>query len=391
MADSKTKNIYVALMGVTGAGKSTFISHCTGEAAAVGEGLQSCTHIVQVYSFSYKPSITIHLVDTPGFDDTNKHDSDILREISSWLSESYTYKILLNGILYFHRISDVRMQGSGKMSIGLLYKLCGKDAMKNVVLTTTMWEQVELSVGESREKELESTEEFWGFMKGHGSQVRRHYNNKESAMNILGIFVPDTPDVGPETMTLAIQKELADDHRTLDQTGAGQLLNGTWAKEKEKLQRELAEVHEAMKAANEERDMSMTHLLQEQQDNMNRIVNNMRLEQEKLRVSMEELHAERLAKMKEILDQQMEVTRTLSKDLESGQKLRETERAKDEEEKIRKQQQVEDQQKTISELAAKLNKMQVPCEPSASSASNTSTPKYEWNIPYPLPSGISLA
>ncbi|WXC58553.1 hypothetical protein SNK03_004454 [Fusarium graminearum] len=142
MADCKPKDIYITLMGLTGAGKSSFINHCIKHEVVVGDGLQA--------------------FDTLGFDDTNRQDSAVLRDISAWLSKSYTEKILLNGILYLHRISDPRMQGSGKLSISLLRKLCSKDAFKNVVLVTTMWELVETDIGDRREKELEETEEFWG-------------------------------------------------------------------------------------------------------------------------------------------------------------------------------------------------------------------------------------
>ncbi|KAM5379363.1 hypothetical protein ACJZ2D_004061 [Fusarium nematophilum] len=331
MADGKGRDIYVALMGVTGSGKSTFISHCTGQAALAGDADRlPGTRVVQVYSFSYRSGVTIHLVDTPGFDDTNRHDSDILREISSWLSKSYTQKILLSGILYFHRISDPRMQESGKMSIALLLKLCGKNAMKNVVLTTTMWEKVELSVGESRERELETTKEFWGFMKSHGSQVRRHYNNKGSALDILSMFVPDAgPE--PQPLALAIQTELADDRRTLDQTSVGKALNGAWSKDKESLQRELEEVREAMKAATEERDETTANMLRQQQDQTNQEVEKVRREQEKLRVTMGELHAQQLAKMQEMLEPQMAATRSLSKELQSKEIPQQTDKSQQEE------------------------------------------------------------
>ncbi len=36
-------DVIIALMGVTGVGKSTFISHCTDEPIAVNTGLRSCT------------------------------------------------------------------------------------------------------------------------------------------------------------------------------------------------------------------------------------------------------------------------------------------------------------------------------------------------------------
>jgi hypothetical protein len=81
----------------------------------------------------------------------------------------------------------------------------------------------------------------------------------------------------------------------------GQLLDGTWAKEKDGSKRELEEVRDTMETARGGKDMTMACLLHEQQDEMDRTVEKMRLEQEKLRVTMEELHAERLVKMQEML------------------------------------------------------------------------------------------
>ncbi|RFN48650.1 putative zinc finger c2h2 [Fusarium flagelliforme] len=357
MTNCNSKDVYVALMGLTGAGKSSFIKHCTKHEVTVGDGLQACTDKVEVYSFKYSPGVTIHLVDTPGFDDTNRQDSDVLRDISAWLSKSYTEKILLNGILYLHRISDPRMQGSGRMSINLLIKLCGRDALKNVVLVTTMWELVEADVGRRREKELENTEEFWGFMKRHGSQTRRHLNSEESARKILTMFVPQTPDIQAKTMTLAIQKELADDHKTLDQTGAGQLLDGTWAKEKESLLRELKEVRDAVRMANEERDHTMARLLQEQQQEMSMTVEKMRQEQEKLRVTMEHLHEERLLKYQKMLDDQVEISRTLSDDLEHKANLQDNESNAQAVLAASQMEKLQDQQVAVVELQGRLDGM----------------------------------
>ncbi|KAJ4138391.1 hypothetical protein NW768_002215 [Fusarium equiseti] len=353
--DHKPKDIYVALMGLTGAGKSSFINHCIKHEVIVGDGLQACTETVETFSFDYSPGVTIHLVDTPGFDDTNRQDSAVLRDISAWLSKSYTEKVLLSGILYLHRISDPRMQGSGKMSIHLLRKLCGKDAFKNVVLVTTMWELVEADVGNRREKEIEETEEFWGFMKRHGSQIRRHQNTAESAREILSMFVPQTSDVHPESVALAIQKELADEHKSLDQTGAGQLLDGTWAKEKEALKRELEDVREAVKAANEERDHMMAKLMQDQQKEMDINVKRIQMEQEKLRVTMEELHQERLSKYQQMLDEQMEVSRKLGKDLDERSRLGEEEREKRQMNTIQQREKLQEQETAISELQNRLS------------------------------------
>ncbi|WXC58554.1 hypothetical protein SNK03_004455 [Fusarium graminearum] len=169
------------------------------------------------------------------------------------------------------------------------------------------------------------------------------------------MFVPEEPEVQPETVTLAIQKELADDNKTLDQTSAGQLLDGTWAKEKEALQRELEEVRDAVKSANEERDHMMAKLLQEQQDEMNAIVEKTREEQDKLRVTMEELHSERLFKYQKMLDEQIEVSRTLSKDLEDKARLQDEDREKRQVVTVHRKEKLEEQETTLLSLQKQLS------------------------------------
>jgi ABC-type lipoprotein export system ATPase subunit len=44
---TQIQDIFIAVMGVTGAGKSTFISHCVAvpDSVEIGDGLQSCSWI----------------------------------------------------------------------------------------------------------------------------------------------------------------------------------------------------------------------------------------------------------------------------------------------------------------------------------------------------------
>lgn len=42
-AQHRPDDIFIAAMGLTGAGKSTFIADCTGDVGGVGHGLESCT------------------------------------------------------------------------------------------------------------------------------------------------------------------------------------------------------------------------------------------------------------------------------------------------------------------------------------------------------------
>ena len=49
----------------------------------------------------------------------------------------------LSGILYLHRITDNRMAGTPLKNLQVFQKLCGRDALGKVYLTTTMWDEAE--------------------------------------------------------------------------------------------------------------------------------------------------------------------------------------------------------------------------------------------------------
>ncbi|KAI5990810.1 hypothetical protein EDC04DRAFT_1365422 [Pisolithus marmoratus] len=85
-AEGKRKEIIIALMGPTGAGKSSFIANAMKrEDEGVGHDLNSCTSEIKVTKCEVEGSNVV-LVDTPGFDDTKKTDLDILKLISDWLN-----------------------------------------------------------------------------------------------------------------------------------------------------------------------------------------------------------------------------------------------------------------------------------------------------------------
>ncbi len=71
----------------------------------------------------------ITLVDTPGFDDSERSDTEILTLIADWLQDSFEDRIFLSGIIYLHRISDIRMSGSSIKNLRMFRKLCGTENM----------------------------------------------------------------------------------------------------------------------------------------------------------------------------------------------------------------------------------------------------------------------
>jgi len=79
-------------------------------------------------------------VDTPGFDDTFVSDGEILRKLSEWLTTSYREGKKVSAILYVHRISDPRMQGSALRNFRVFRDLCGEEFFERVDICTTFWD-----------------------------------------------------------------------------------------------------------------------------------------------------------------------------------------------------------------------------------------------------------
>jgi hypothetical protein len=105
----------------------------------------------------------------------------------------------LAGILYLHRIpeyptnevrSDLTVFGElckkqflGKQSTGSLKQQFPKDAYKNVVFVTTMWDQVDEEQGSQHEKELKN--KYWRGMINLGATTARFDRTPANAWGII--------------------------------------------------------------------------------------------------------------------------------------------------------------------------------------------------------------
>jgi len=66
-----------------------FINIASGSKFLIGKGLNSCTDVVQVSDPFELDGRKVTLIDTPGFDDTTKSDTDVLRIISEYLASEW--------------------------------------------------------------------------------------------------------------------------------------------------------------------------------------------------------------------------------------------------------------------------------------------------------------
>ena len=103
----------------------------------------------------------VHLVDTPGFDDTNRTDTDVLKDLAYWLGLSYDKKkIRLSGLIYLHPITHVRMAGTPFKNLRTFKKLVGSGNMSSVALVSTMWNANSGQEEEDRDRRLRETPEY---------------------------------------------------------------------------------------------------------------------------------------------------------------------------------------------------------------------------------------
>lgn len=114
----------IAVTGPTGSGKTTFINTVTGGHLEIGESLQSCTIRVQTAECTIRGE-HVKLIDTPGFDDTHRSQSAILKDIADFLEQTYEQNVKLSVIIYMYRISDNRAGGIARENFALFTSSVG--------------------------------------------------------------------------------------------------------------------------------------------------------------------------------------------------------------------------------------------------------------------------
>lgn len=270
----------IAVMGVSGSGKSMFVNKATNSRLSVGEDLESCTPDIQLSEEIVLDGQRVVLIDTPGFDDDRMTDSDVLKSIALFLGAAHSAQVKLTGVIYVHRISDVRFGGSAIRNFQMLRELCGEKTLKNVALVTSMWGKVSPELGASRERQLKS--KFFKVAIDNGAQMHRHDGTAESALEIIRNILKNQPAV------LKIQEELIDERKEIGETAAGAELNREIQKVIEKYRKEVKELEESMRRAMRERDEESRRELEEEKRRNEEKMVKLRQESEEMRITYEE-------------------------------------------------------------------------------------------------------
>jgi len=262
--------ILIAVLGVTGAGKSTFINRATGSCLPVGHSIVSCMYIIYnvrlflirrpgtkdlAYADTRIDGKLVRLIDTPGFDDTERTDADILEAIAKWLEGTYRQGTLLTGIILLQPISTNKVFGSEARRTRLFKKICGPNSFSNVVIATTMWSELQnANLGQQRVEERKGSKDFWGDMVNFGAKVMKHEDNAQSAHKIIRILLHK------QKTALKMQVELDQNDGILHATSAAQQLYRDLGTISEEENRRLQELTRELRFAREEREQLLKEL-----------------------------------------------------------------------------------------------------------------------------------
>ena len=162
----------------------------------------------------------------------------------------------LAGVIYIHRISDIRFTGISGRNFKIFRELCGEPSLKNVVLVTNMWEEVPHDIGKARERELASI-----FLKpalDKGAQMVCHHNTEQSAHHVIRRIVNNQP------LVLQIQREIVDERKDIINTAAGEAVDVELTEETKRHEVALNQMQEEMTQVFEEKHENARRVLEEE-------------------------------------------------------------------------------------------------------------------------------
>jgi hypothetical protein len=199
------------------------------------------------------------LLDTPGFDDTDRSDFEIVNEVAMGLHVLYEQGLTLRGVIYIQRITDTRMSGSSRKSLEILDAICGTQASANITFVTTMWDKLGVDseiVGGERTEEMKRL--FLSRFIERGANVERHTGTAASAKDIVNkMILYDQPII------LSIQSEMEEQNLTLDQTKVGRILQHDLQQKQKEFDAELKEMEQQLLEAQQFNDRTAIEMLTE--------------------------------------------------------------------------------------------------------------------------------
>lgn len=163
---------------------------------------------------------TVHLIDTPGFNDTSRSDAEAFQELAYWLAAADEKNLRLSGVVFLHRITDIRFHGSSQRALAIFKALCGQEAFCGVVVATTMWDRIATSdIKKAQDRQAQLKTKIEGDILAFGGKLVPISAAEVDPCNIVSHVVHKDLQ-----LNLSLQKELRRHGCLLHQTAAGKIV-----------------------------------------------------------------------------------------------------------------------------------------------------------------------
>ncbi|ETS75751.1 hypothetical protein PFICI_12695 [Pestalotiopsis fici W106-1] len=311
-------DIIIAVLGITGSGKSTFIQTLTHVDTGIGNSLASETTQIGIYSYYEESGRRVYLVDTPGFDEAVRSDVDVLEEQIFFFSQLFRAGAPLVGLVYMHSISKNRIGGSSVKNFRMLEQMCGPHALDRVVLLTTMWDQIEpghaqQTLALQRHRELTKDKQFWGNMVCHGSRVMQFDGGKPSAQRVIEALATKYAQDGP--VVLQIQREIVVEKKDTWNTSASREVARDLVRIKGDAKRELANLEKVERQPRS----GAASLIAEEKAALEQKVQNVAEAERRLLTRFEDISYQKEARFAQLMDERNREYQSLLQQLQHAE------------------------------------------------------------------------
>lgn len=152
----------------------------------------------------------------------------------------------MQGVIFLHDIAETRFGGSQRKTLELLKALVGDQAMRNVIIGTTMWSPENTSKYNNEvRRERDFLSKHW---RGIYKTVRVHDEDKNTALQIINDLLARSPSL------LLVQEEILRPPHTCEETTAGKIAIPEGRREAEEAKRAFEEKMQKMQEENAARE-----------------------------------------------------------------------------------------------------------------------------------------
>jgi hypothetical protein len=221
----------------------------------------------------------------------------VFRKIASFVCtccDSYGRGLPIGGMIYVQRITDMRMSGSSLKSLRIFEKICGERQYKDVVVVTTMWSFLKTNEARDaammRQKTMGERLEFFGNLIKGGASIKAHRDDNQSGLSIVELILDRQ-----RTVVLQLQHEMKGGATMkLEGTTAGKYVEGELANTRDRYETQKRDLEECIEEACDDEDLK--NEFTEQVQDRARLVDNIKVEQESLSVTLEDIRNEQEAR-----------------------------------------------------------------------------------------------